>query len=401
VTRHAAPGPRGARRESPTAEQRLCGWLGELRAAVRRGRRPDVELSAILRREHPDEAMRRRLVRASAAWFRWSRVLGLDKDSVRPRELDRMLQLERLAGGPGGPPAALELAEFTPDPADLLPGWIRAGLPAHTGASALSLALLRPPTVWLRALDEPRLRAGLGGLAESLAPHPVLPGAWRLSTREDLYATEGFRGGAFVLQDPASQAIGVACGARPGEHWLDLCAGAGGKSLQLAAAMEGKGLVHALDIHEGRLEELRRRARRQGVFNLMPRHWDGQTLPELPRLRGVLVDAPCSGSGTLRRNPDLWLRSVPDLVQLTGIQDSLLERAAALLSTGGRLVYATCSVLVAENETRVAAFQERHPDWRVIRMPHPLTGVDVDGILRVSPLDGDHDGTFVAVLERN
>lgn len=394
------PRPREARRVSPTAEQRLCGWLGELHAAVRRGRRPDVELSAILRRERPDEAMRRRLVRASAAWFRWAGVLGLDKGRVRPRELDRMLQLEKLAGGPGGPRAALEQAEFASDPAELLPEWIRAGLPPHLDASALSLAFLRPPATWLRAPDEPLLRAGLGGLAASLTAHPALPGAWRLSTREDLYATEGFRGGAFVLQDPGSQAIGIACGARPGEHWLDLCAGAGGKSLQLAAAMEGKGLVHALDIHDGRLEELRRRAKRQGVFNVMPRRWDGETLPALPRLRGVLVDAPCSGSGTLRRNPDLWNRAAPDLGQLTGIQDHLLERAASVLPPGGRLVYATCSVLEVENERRVAAFLERHPDWAAVSVPHPVSGAGTHGIIRISPLEGDQDGTFVAVLER-
>jgi len=359
-----------------------------------------VELSAILRREHPDEALRRRLVRASAAWFRWSRVLDLQVERLRPRALDRLLRLERTADGPDGPAGALALAEWSRDPADLLPSWIRAGLPAGTEASELALAFLRPPNPWLRAVDENRLRAGLGGLAESLRPHPVLPGAWRLSTKEDLYGTAGFREGAFVLQDPASQAIGAACGARPGEHWLDLCAGAGGKSLQLAAAMAGKGLVHALDIHLGRLEELRRRAKRQGVFNLVARHWDGHALSPLPRLHGVLVDAPCSGSGTLRRNPDLWHRSAPDLAQLTAIQDSLLERAVALLPAGGRLVYATCSVLEAENEERVAAFRERHPGWEPTPVTHPLTGGQTAGILRIRPTEGDQDGTFVAVLEK-
>ena len=400
LSRRGGPHPRAPRVPLATTEQRLCAWLAELHAALGRGRRPDVELSAILRREHPDEALRRRLVRASAAWFRWSRVLGLEVSRLHPRELDRLLQLERTAAGPGGAAEALARAEWTGDPADLLPPWLRAGLPAASDAPALALAFLRPPNPWLRAVDETRLRAGLGGLAESLRPHAVLPGAWRLSTKEDLYGTAGFREGAFVLQDPASQAIGAACGARPGEHWLDLCAGAGGKSLQLAAAMGGKGLVHAFDIHEGRLEELRRRARRQGVFNLEARVWDGVTLPPLPRLRGVLVDAPCSGSGTLRRNPDLWHRPAPDLAQLTAIQDGLLERAAAVLPEGGRLVYATCSVLETENEERVAAFRERHPGWMPASVVHPLTGETSGGILRVEPTDGDQDGTFVAVLER-
>jgi 16S rRNA (cytosine967-C5)-methyltransferase len=378
----------------------LCAWLAELHAALRAGRRPDVELSAILRQEHPDEALRRRLVRASAAWFRWSRVLGLDVARLHPRELDGLLRLERVAAGAGGAAEALAVAGWTGDPADLLPAWIRDGLPAGTDAAALALAFLRPPNPWLRAVDEPRLRAGLGGLAESLRPHPLLPGAWRLATKEDLYGTAGFREGAFVLQDPASQAIGAACGARPGEHWLDLCAGAGGKSLQLASAMDGRGLVHAFDIHDKRLEELRRRAKRQGVFNLVARQWDGERLPPLPRLRGVLVDAPCTGSGTLRRNPDLWHRSAPDLAQLTAIQDSLLERAAALLPAGGRLVYATCSVLEAENDERVAALRERHPGWVPAHLADPLTGRPAEGILRIRPTDGDQDGTFVAVLER-
>ena len=398
-------GARPARHSTPvaTAEQRLAGWLHELVQSVQRGYRPDLELSRLLKRDQPEPALRRRLVNAAAAWFRWSHAVGAGADPRRQLEL--VLRLESLARGERGPAAALaELAgrpEGVPEAAALLPAWLRSGLPVEVDPTALALAFLRPPSLWLRARTETELRSGLGGLASGLEAHPHLEGAWRLRTSEDLYTTPGFRQGDFVLQDPASQAIGAVCGARPGEHWLDLCAGAGGKSLQLAAAMCGKGLVHAFDIHQGRLEELRRRARRQGVFNLQARSWDGLRLPDLPPLDGILVDAPCSNSGTLRRNPDLWNRPLPDLAALCALQDSLLALAAAQLRPGGRLVYATCSVLRQENEERVALLRARHPELAPREFADPLSGRPcVEGCLRVSPLDGDQDGTFMAVLSK-
>jgi 16S rRNA (cytosine967-C5)-methyltransferase len=314
------------------------------------------------------------------------------------------LRLEALATGPGDPATAL--AELARQPGACaaprleLPAWVAADLPEGLDPMALALACLRPPSLWLRAPDEERLREGLGELAAGLVAHPRMAGAWRLEAAEDLYATAGFQRGDFVLQDPASQAIGQVCAARPGEHWLDLCAGAGGKSLLLAETMTGKGLVHALDIHLGRLDELRRRARRQQVFNLRVQAWDGRRLPPLPPMDGVLVDAPCSASGTLRRNPDLWQRPAPDLAGLCALQESLLERGAARLRPGGRLVYATCSLLRQENEERVAAFLTRHPDFAPLPFDSPLDGRPCDGRLRITPLEHDGDGTFVACFLR-
>ncbi|MFA7331607.1 MAG: RsmB/NOP family class I SAM-dependent RNA methyltransferase [Candidatus Delongbacteria bacterium] len=397
-------GARFGRRPAPAPgrEQKLAAWLRELAQSVERGQRPDLELSRLLRRDQPEPALRRRLVAASAAWFRWSSWLGAAADPLR--DLARATRLEELAGGEDGPEAALRELEATAgealSAAAHLPGWLRAGLPAGLDAEGLARAFLRPPSLWLRAVAEEQLREGLGDLAAGLEAHARLAGAWRLRTREDLYDTPGFRQGHFVLQDPASQAIGAVCQAQPGEHWLDLCAGAGGKSLQLAAAMAGKGLVHAFDIHLGRLEELKRRARRQGVFNLQTRAWDGHVLPALPRLDGVLVDAPCTNSGTLRRNPDLWRRRAPDLAGLAELQDSLLDQGARQLRPGGRLVYATCSVLEVENEARVAAFLARQPGFRPLDFENPLDGRPAPGRLRVSPLDGDQDGTFMAIFRK-
>lgn len=362
-----------------------------------------MELSRLLKRESPDPSMRRRLVVAAAAWFRWGPKLGRE---ATPRDGLRLaMDLETLAAGPKGPAGALaELKRHhrgLERAADALPDWIRAGLPKGVDPEALALAMLRPPSLWLRAVDGRRLRGALGPMASGLVAHEHLPDAYRLETNVDLYGTEAFRLGLFVLQDPASQAIGAVCRARAGEHWLDLCAGAGGKTLQLAQAMGAKGMVHAFDVHEGRLEELRRRAKRQQVFNLRVLRWDGRVLPATPPQDGALVDAPCSNSGTLRRNPDLWNRSSPDMAAMTTLQDSLLDRAAERLKPGGRLVYATCSLLVAENEERVEAFLKRWPDFACEGFESPLNGQAVpSGRLRVSPLHGDRDGTFMALLRR-
>lgn len=392
-TRSAAPAGR--------TEERLAAWVEELAQATGPGQRPDLALSHLLRREKPEAGLRRLLVVSLAAWFRWSALL---EPGARPAgRLPLLRRLEELAASEAGPPAALrEAARRLPGvAAPRLPDWIRRGLPAGVDAAALALACLRPPSLWIRARrpEAPLLRQ-LEAIPASAEAHPRLPAAWRLECREDLYATTAYRQGAFVLQDPASQAIGILCGAAPGQHWLDLCAGAGGKSLQLADAMAGKGVVEACEVSAARLAELRRRARRLQVFNLRGHAWDGQRLPRLPPADGVLVDAPCSSSGTLRRNPDLWQRPAPALAALTALQDGLLDLAAARVKPGGRLVYATCSLLAVENEERVQAFLARHPAFRPAPLVNPLDGRPGDGRLRLSPLDGDHDGTFTATLWR-
>ncbi|MCB1151154.1 RsmB/NOP family class I SAM-dependent RNA methyltransferase [bacterium] len=198
------------------------------------------------------------------------------------------------------------------------------------------------------------------------------------------------------IQDLASQAIGRAVDVRPGQAVWDQCAGAGGKTLQLAAAAGTEGAVHATDIHQGRLRDLERRVKRAGLANVTVEHWDGAEAPEAvaaviaaggyPR---VLVDAPCSGSGTWRRNPDGRLRDLDRAVgELNAVQRGLLERAAPAVAPGGLLIYATCSWLPEEDEAVTDAFLADHPEFTLRRracagLPH-----------------ADSDTTFAAVLER-
>lgn len=398
--RGGKPKGRGGRKGAPARRvESVVPWIQELDDVARQGLRPDVGLSRILKREGLEAGQRRSLVLSMAAWFRWKGLLGEEATPASSLGLARRLE-EKAATA--GVPAALRLLESQlQHPVDpQLPAWIARDLPRPKEARELARAFLRPPSLWLRSGDERALRRALGALAQGLEAHPGLPGTLRLVCDEDLYATEAFLRGLFVLQDPATQAIGLVCQAKPGQRWLDLCAGAGGKTLQLAVQMQGKGLVEALDINTRRLDELRRRARRQQVFNLRVRQWNGRQLPSMLPVDGVLVDAPCSGSGTLRRNPDLWGNAAPDVEALLATQEFLLERAVGVLKAGGRLVYATCSVLARENEGQVEGLLQRHPELELESFTHPWTGSACPGILGLTPLQGDHDGTFMARLRK-
>jgi 16S rRNA (cytosine967-C5)-methyltransferase len=218
----------------------------------------------------------------------------------------------------------------------------------------------------------------------------------------NLSETPLFKSGAFEIQDEAAQIATQLCEARPGMRVLDLAAGAGGKSLALAAAMENKGEIIACDVRGAALVELEKRAARAGVTIIKTLHLD-YTQPSGP-FDLVLVDAPCSGTGTWRRQPELRWRLTPArLTELTALQDRLLDRAAGLTGQGGRLVYATCSILPIENQNRVAAALARHSgltpldlrqSWPVNQPP----GLSQD--FRASPALTGTDGFYCAGLRR-
>jgi 16S rRNA (cytosine967-C5)-methyltransferase len=298
--------------------------------------------------------------------------------------------------GAGDPP---------PEPERLLPAWAWPEIRCPRPRAELLEWLQRRPPVWLRAqtADVPGLVAALRLARVPVQPHSALPTA--LATpppRVNLRTLDAFQNGLFEVQDLASQLIGHICAPAPGQRWWDACAGAGGKTLHLAELMARKGSVTASDIRSYKLEDLRRRARRAGFPNIRTREWDGKALPQdRSSFDGVLVDAPCSCSGTWRRNPDgRWTLRHSELAEFSALQGRLLANASRAVRPGGVLVYATCSLFPAENEAVVDAFLMANPGFRLDAFPHPLSGTPANGMLQVWPWDGDCDAMFVARLRR-
>jgi 16S rRNA (cytosine967-C5)-methyltransferase len=214
--------------------------------------------------------------------------------------------------------------------------------------------------------------------------------------------------GEAEIQDEGSQLVALLAGARPGERVVDFCAGAGGKTLAIATQMENRGHVVACDVQEGRLKRAAERFRRAGLHNIQTRLLTSETDRWVKRHKGgfdrVLVDAPCSGTGTWRRNPDArWRAEAHWLGELAALQGRILSSAARLVRPGGRLVYATCSLLPEENEDQVAAFLAAHPDFRVTpaREAAPqLTDSAHPDYLSLTPARHGVDGFFAAAMQR-
>jgi 16S rRNA (cytosine967-C5)-methyltransferase len=214
-------------------------------------------------------------------------------------------------------------------------------------------------------------------------------------------------GGSFLIQDEASQLVSLAVAAQPGERVLDLCASPGGKTVALAADMRDSGTIVACDVRARRLSLLRDTVRASGASHVQIVHLpsDGD-LPFRGRFDRVLVDAPCSGLGTLRRDPDIrWRRHEGDLPALASSQLALLERAASLVRTGGRLVYATCSSEPDENEAVLDTFTTAHPGFELLDLRadggRPLSGLlNARGMLQTLPFAHGLEAFFAAALRR-
>ena len=246
--------------------------------------------------------------------------------------------------------------------------------------------------------------AALAALGLEAAPTPFAPHGIRIRGEAgNLSQSPLFESGAFEFQDEAAQLAAALLAVRPGMRVLDLAAGAGGKSLALAAAMENRGEIVACDVRGEALFELQKRAARAGATIIRT-----QLLEEGPNPRppdgvfdAVFLDAPCSGTGTWRRQPELRWRLTPGrLAELVALQDRLLDRAAARLAPGGLLLYATCSILPVENQDRVAAFLSRHPGFVPVSLaetlPVPVPGLAAD--FRATPALTGTDGFFCAGL---
>ena len=264
-----------------------------------------------------------------------------------------------------------------------LPAWLWHKLQVQFGgqAAALADALNEPATVDLRvntlkATREAAQQALRDDGIES-TPTPHSPSGLRLARREALQRTRAFRDGWVEPQDEGSQLLARFVEPKAGEIVVDFCAGAGGKALALGALMRNRGELHALDSSRTRLQRFEPRLQRSGLSIVRVRalrnEHDASLGALVQRCDAVLVDAPCSATGTLRRNPELRLRT-PDLAALAAQQLGILGAAAKLVKPGGRLVYATCSVLAEENREVVARFLESRADFRcdaeLVLLPH-------------------------------
>ncbi len=298
-----------------------------------------------------------------------------------------------------------------------LPDWLHERLQAQYGEDlpTLMAALNQPAPLDLRAnpqkTNREALLTELAGAGLAAAPTPYSPLGIRLQGKPALQKHPRFLDGSFEVQDEGSQLLGLLLAPRRGEMVCDFCAGAGGKTLLLGALMHSSGRLYAFDVSEKRLARLKPRLARSGLSNVQGLLIAHERDTRVKRLAGkfdrVLVDAPCSGLGTLRRNPDLkWRQTPASVAELTGKQAAILAAAAGLVKAGGRLVYATCSLLAEENEAIVEAFLATRADFRRLPAGGLLAAQKIplemgDYWLRLDPARHGTDGFFAAALERS
>lgn len=281
------------------------------------------------------------------------------------------------------------------------PRWLEERLAASGLAGEEARALLdrAPLDIRVNTLKTDRAAIRLPVAGEPTAA----PQGLRLPFGTPVEQWDAYRDGLIEVQDTGSQLVCDVVTAQPGETIVDLCAGAGGKTLSLAAAMQGRGRLLACDTDRARLSRLVPRAERADAALietlLLDPGREAEALAEWQgRAGGVLVDAPCSGVGTWRRNPEArWRLTGKELARLAALQARLLDVAAALLRPGGRLVYVTCSLLDEEGADQVEAFLARHPDWRAEAPAIPAGQKRGSGI-RLTPYHDRTDGFFVARL---
>jgi 16S rRNA (cytosine967-C5)-methyltransferase len=377
------------------------------------------------------DALRRK---ASAAWIMQDEtpraiVIGA-------LHLQRGLPPEEIAAlysGEGHSPAPLSdkesehLSAATLEGAPLhvaadIPEWLAPHFLAAFGERTIeegrALAQRAPIDLRVNRLKGTRDKA-LAALAHlNAAPTPFSPLGLRISASPDgrgpaLAAEPAFAKGLIEIQDEGSQLASLLCAATPGEQVLDLCAGGGGKTLALAAEMENRGQIYATDTDGRRLMPIYKRLERANARNVQVRAPRGaaEILGDLrDRCDLVLIDAPCTGTGTWRRNPDAKWRIRPGaLAERIKAQDDLLTRAADFLKPGGRIVYVTCSVLRDENEDRIGAFLQTHPQFALQSAETTIARAGLESLqsfatnerdLRLSPATSHTDGFFVAMLTR-
>ncbi len=376
-----------------------------------------------LDRAHPEgrfdaalDRQRARVIAALALVDHWDfdRIAGsFDGGQYRPPTLDvheRRL-LKALSGNTlAHPEQSLPVRYEIPD-------WLEAELRAVFGdrldvelAALMGEAATDLRSNTIKATREQAItalaREGVEG-----KPTPLSPLGIRVAGRPPLASLNCFKQGLIEVQDEGSQLVALLSDARPGQRVIDFCAGAGGKTLALAASMANKGKLVASDVLKGRVERAATRLNRAGVHNVERRGLESERDPWVRRHAGtfdrVLVDAPCSGTGTWRRNPDAKWRLTPqDIEELVDLQRRILASAARLVKPGGRLIYATCSLLPRENQQQVEWFLEQAEEFSALPIAdvwRSVIGGEAPGsgpYLSLTPASHGTDGFFVAVMAR-
>jgi 16S rRNA (cytosine967-C5)-methyltransferase len=364
---------------------------------------------AVLRRRRSLEAAAQSSAPRNLAIAALVRVRGLSGRALEGllREGEEALVARVRAAKSEGFPAAVR--------ADL-PDWLWERLvSAHGAEEAMRIAqgLLNPAPLDLRVnlakLGRDEALAQLRASGIEAQPTPFSPAGIRLAGKPAINRHPLFTGGAIEVQDEGSQLLAYLLAPRRGEMVADYCAGAGGKTLALAMLMRGTGRLYAMDVSARRLADLAPRAARAGVTSVHPLVLAGESDARAKRLAGkmdrVLVDAPCSGFGTLRRNPDLkWRHGAEAVRELAAKQGRIIAAAARLVKPGGRLVYATCSILREENDAVVDAFAAAHPQFAALSCSELLAAqrIELPGAerLRLWPHLHGCDGFFAAAFEQ-
>ncbi|HET7674817.1 MAG TPA: RsmB/NOP family class I SAM-dependent RNA methyltransferase, partial [Gammaproteobacteria bacterium] len=426
---HRHPGERQMNL-TPPSRARLDAAAGALDDVLAFSRPADSVMSAHFR-HHSDLGQRDRAFIAEAVFgvLRHLRTIdALAPDASSRRKLVAFLvrfagiSVRRLAAVLSGTEIqwaetlkAIDIAALPLAVKAELPDWLveRLGRDRDTaGVLALGRTLQEPAPLDLRVntlkTDRDTVLGRLASDGITAQATPYSPVGVRLAGKPAINRHPLFTEGAIEVQDEGSQLLAYLVAPRRHDLVVDFCAGAGGKTLALGALMRSRGRLYAFDTASRRLERLRPRLARSGLSNVFPHVISSEHDQRIRRLTGkidrVLVDAPCSGLGTLRRNPDLkWRQSPQSIAELVKKQASILAAAAALVKPGGRLVYATCSLLPDENADIIAAFLNNRPEFRVIRCGEILQQqhitLECGEFLELDPCRHNTDGFFAAALQ--
>ena len=410
--------------------------LAALASAIERVRRFDVPADNGLRsffRAHPEMGQHDRAFVAEGVFALLRRMRSLEAlaATAEPRKLAIAVLVREQGRSLRDLEPALRsadeafLREFKSRLHDALPPAVAHDLPdwlwdrlghayGETERVALARAWLAPAPFDLRVNPMKTTRdAALAALGEdgfAATPTPYSPLGIRVAGRANLAQHPWLADGRLEVQDEGSQLVGYVVAPKRNDMVVDFCAGAGGKTLLLGALMRSQGRLYAFDVAQKRLSNLTPRLKRSGLSNVHPQVLSSERDTKVKRLAAkidrVLVDAPCTGFGTLRRNPDLkWRQPESSVAELAAKQSSILAAAATLVKPGGRLVYATCSVLPDENEAIVAQFLDSHPGFAPGNAAADLAraniALDTGPTLQLFPHRHGCDGFFAAVLERS